>query len=145
MTKMKSESLCKEDENPYKLQTESKGHAGYSTSKPASANTIHPSKQKRAIEATVSTLTSLALPDCSESSTNSSENSADSPWEDDNAASMSKRKHNPTGIARRLVTCSKPLSHRATVVCPQLLVRALKSQPHVNQQSTRLSTRELLR
>ena len=72
------------------------------------------------MEATVSTLTSLALPDCSESSTDSSENSTDSPWEDDNAASMSKRKHNPTGIARRLVICSKLSSHGAAEVCRQL-------------------------
>ena len=90
MTKMKGEWLCKEDENIYKLQTENKGHVGYSTGKPASANTIHPSERKRAVEATVFTLTSLALPDCSESSTDSSENSTHSPWEDDNAASMSK-------------------------------------------------------
>ena len=120
MTKMKGEWLCKEDENLYKLQIESKGHVGYSTGKPASANTIHPSKRKRAMEATVPTLTSLALPDCSESSTDSSENSTDSPWEDDNAASMSKRKHYPTGIARRLVTCSKLSPHGAAVVCRQL-------------------------
>ena len=121
MTKiMKGERLCKEDENLYELQIESKGHIGYSTGKPASANTIHPSKRKNAMEATVSTLTSLALPDCSESSTDSSENSTDSPWEDDNAASMSKRKHNPTGIARCLVTCSKLSSHGAAVVCRQL-------------------------
>ena len=33
---------------------------------------------------------------------------------------MSKRKHNPTGIARRLVTCSKLSSHGAAVVCCQL-------------------------
>ena len=111
MTKMKSDWLCKEDENLYKLKIESKGHVVYSTGKPASANTTQPSKRKRGMEATVSTLTSLALPDCSESSTESSENSTDSPWEDDNAASMSKRKYNPTGIVRRLVTCSKLSSH----------------------------------
>ena len=115
MTVMKGEWLCKEDENLYKLQIESKCHG-----KPASANTIHPSKRKRATEATVPTLASSALPDCSESSTDSSENSTDSPWEDDNAASMFKRIHNPTGIARRLVTCSKLLSHGAAVVCRQL-------------------------
>ena len=56
MTKMKSEWLCKEDENPYKLLTESKGHVGYSAGKPASANTIHPSKRKRAMEATIGTI-----------------------------------------------------------------------------------------
>ena len=120
MTKIKGEWLCKEDENLYKLQIESKGHVGYSTGKPASANAIHPSKRKRAMEVTVSTLTSIALPDYSESSMDSSENSTDSPWEDDNAASMSKRKQNPTGIARRLVTCSKLSSHGAAVVCRQL-------------------------
>ena len=115
MTKMKGEWLCKEDENLYKLQIESKGHVGYSTGKPASTNTTHPSEigqWKR--------LTSLALPDCSESSTDSTKNSTDIPWEDDNAALMSKRKHNPTGIARRLVTYSKLLSHGAAVVCRQL-------------------------
>ena len=117
---MKGEWLCKEVENLYKLQIEKKDHVGYSTGKPASANTIHPFKRKRSIEATVSTLTSLALPDCSESSTDSSENSTDSPWKDDDAASMSKRKHNPTGIVRRLVTCSKLSSHGAAVVCRQL-------------------------
>ena len=120
MTKMKGEWLCKKDENLYKLQIESNVHVGYSTGKSANTNTIHPSKRKRAMEATVSTLTSLALPDCSESSTDSSENSTDSPWEDDNAASMSKRKHNPTGTARLLVTCSKLSSHGAAVVCRQL-------------------------
>ena len=112
--------MCKEDENLYKLQIESKGHVGYSTGKPASSNTIHPSKQKRAMEATVSTLTSLALPDCSKSSIDSSENSTDSPWEGNDAASMSKRKRNSTGIARLLVTCSKLSSHRVAVVCCQL-------------------------
>ena len=112
--------LCKEDEKLYKLQIESKGNVGYLTGKPASTNTIHPSKRKRAMEATVSTLTSLALPDCSESSTDTSDNSTDSPWKGDNAASMSKRKHNPTGIARCLVTYSKLSSHGAVVVCRQL-------------------------
>ena len=33
---------------------------------------------------------------------------------------MSKRKHNPTGIARHLVTCSKLSSNGAAVVCCQL-------------------------
>ena len=77
VTKMKGKWLCKEDENLYKLQIESKGYVGYSTGKPASTNNIHPSKRKRAMEATVSTLTNLALPDCSESRTDSSESSKD--------------------------------------------------------------------
>ena len=60
VTKMRGEWLCKEDENLYKLQIESKGHVGYLTGKPASriTKTIHPSMQKRAMEATVSTHTS---------------------------------------------------------------------------------------
>ena len=118
--------MCKEDDNLYKLQIESKGRVGYSSGKSGGANTIHPYKRKRAMEATVSTLTSSAIPDCSESSTDSFDNSTDSPWEDDNEASTSKSKHNPTVIARRLVT------------------RALKSQPQVSQESTRLSSRKLL-
>src|ERR1700761_1138310 len=72
------------------------------------------------MEATVSTFTSSAPPDCSESYTDSSNNSKDSPWEDENEASTSTRKHNPTGIARRLVTSSKLSSHGAAKVCRQL-------------------------
>jgi hypothetical protein len=120
VTNVKGEWMCKEDENLYKLQIESKGQVGYSTGKPASAKTIHPSKRKKAIEATVSRLTSSAPPDCSESSTDSSDNSKDSHWHDENAASTSTRKHNPTGIARRLVTSSKLSSHGAAKVCRQL-------------------------
>lgn len=126
MTKVKGEWMCKEDENLYKLQIESKGRVGYSSGKPGGANTIHPSKRKRAMEATVSTLTSSAIPDCSESSTDSFDNSTDSPWEDDNAASTSKRKHNPTGIARRLVTSSKLSSHGAATVCHQLSAEGIE-------------------
>src|SRR5206468_1821949 len=40
--------------------------------------------------------------------------------EDENAASTSIRKHNPTGMARRLVTSSKLSSHGAAKVCRQL-------------------------
>ncbi|XP_033001400.1 uncharacterized protein LOC117044702 [Lacerta agilis] len=101
VTKVKGEWMCKEDENLYKLQTESKGQVGYSTNKRASAKTTHPSKRKKAMEATVSpesTLTSSAPPDCSESYTDSSDNSKDSPWEDENEASTRTRKHNPTGM-----------------------------------------------
>src|SRR5206468_7286076 len=72
------------------------------------------------MEATVSTLTSSEPPDCSESNTDSSDNSKDSPWEDENAASTSTRKHNPTGMARRLVTSLKLSSHGAARVCRQL-------------------------
>ena len=90
MTKVKSEWMCKEDESLYKLQSESKGQVGCSTGKPASGpitKTIHPSKQKKAVKATVSTLTSSAPPDWSESSTgsDSSDNSKDTPWNDENA------------------------------------------------------------
>ena len=53
VTKVKGEWMCKEDENLYKLQIESKGQVGYSTGKRASAKTIHPSKRKKAVEATV--------------------------------------------------------------------------------------------
>lgn len=120
VTKAKGEWMCKEDENLYKLQIESKGQVGYSTGKPASAKTIHPSKRRKVMEATVSTLTSSPPPDYSESSTDSSDNSKDSPWEDENAALMSTRKHNPTGVARRLITSSKLSSHRAAKVCRQL-------------------------
>lgn len=120
VTKVKGEWMCKEDENLYKLQIESKGQVGYSTGLPASAKTIHPSKRSKTMEATVSTLTSSEPPDCSESSTDSSDNSKDSPWEDENAASTSTRKHNPTGMARRLVTSSKLSSHGAAKVCRQL-------------------------
>ena len=59
MTKVKVNGCGK---NLYKLQIESKGQVGYSTSKPASAKTIHTSKLKKAIKAIVSTLTSSAPP-----------------------------------------------------------------------------------
>lgn len=71
VTKVKGEWLCKEDENLYKLQIESKGQVGYSTGKPASAKTIHPSKRRKTMEATVSTPSSSAPPDCSGTSTDS--------------------------------------------------------------------------
>lgn len=120
VTKVKGEWMCKEDKNLYKLQIESKSQVGYSTGKPASAKTIHPSKRKKGMEATVSTLSSSETPDCSERSTDSSDNSKDTPWEDENIASTSTRKHNRTGIARRLVTSSKLSSHGASKVCRQL-------------------------
>lgn len=118
VTKVKGEWMCKEDENLYKLQIESKGQVGYSTGLPASGKTIHPSKRRKTMEATVST--NSEPPNCSESNTDSSDNSKDSHWEDENAASTSTRKHNTTCIARRLVTSSKLSSHGAAKVCRQL-------------------------
>ena len=41
-------------------------------------------------------------------------------WMSKEQASTSTRKHNPTGIARRLVTSSKLSSHGAAKVCRQL-------------------------
>lgn len=120
VTKVKGEWLCKEDENLYKLQIESKGQVGYSTGKPASNKTIHPSKRRKTMEVTDSILSSSVTPDYYETSSNSSNTSNDSPWEDEAAASTSTRKHNPTGIARRLVTSSKLSSHGAAKVCHQL-------------------------
>ncbi|CAH0558880.1 unnamed protein product [Brassicogethes aeneus] len=96
-----------------KLQIKSKGQVSYSTGLPASLKTIHPSKLRKTMEATVSTLTISKPPDCSESNTDSSDNSKDSPWKDENAESTSTRKHNRTGIARRLVTSSN-LSSRGS-------------------------------
>lgn len=63
---------------------------------------------------------SSAPPNCSEISTNSSDNSKNSPWENKNATSTSTKKHNQTDIARRLVISSKLLSHGAAKVCHQL-------------------------
>ena len=51
---------------------------------------------------------------------NSPDNSKDTPLGDENVASTSKRKHNPTRIARCLVTNSKLSSHGAAKVCSQL-------------------------
>lgn len=139
--------MFKEDENLYKRHIESKGQVDYSTSKLASSKTIRPSKRKKAMKATVprSTLSNSVPSDCFKTSTDSSDNSKDSPLEDKNAASTSTRKHNPTGVARRLVTSSKLSFHETPKVCRRFLVNALKSQPHVSQQSLRLSTRELIR
>ena len=55
---------------------------------------------------------SVAL-DSFESSTNSCDTSEDSSWEDKTAPSTSTRKHNPTGVAKQLVTSLK-LSTRTT-------------------------------
>ena len=104
ITKVKGEWLCKEDENLYKLQVESQGQVGYSTGKPASAKTIHPSKRRKITSVTTSTMAAPSEQSETSSSTDSCDTSEDSSWEDEAAASTSTRKHNPTGIARRLVT-----------------------------------------
>lgn len=116
VTKVKGEWMRKEDEDLYKLQIEGKGRVGYSTGKLASSKAIYPSKRKKAKEATVSrsTVDSSAPPE--ETSTDSSGNRKGISWEDENAASTSTRKHNPTGVARRLVTRSKLSSHGAAKI-----------------------------
>ena len=120
VTKFNGEWLCKEDENLYKLQIRSKGRLGYSTGKHADVNSIHPSKRKKSMEANVSTLTSSSIPVCSDGSTDSTDNSKDSLWADENAESPTKRRHNSTSIARRLITSSKLSSHKAERVCRHL-------------------------
>ena len=47
VTQVKGQWLCKQDENLYKLQIQSKGQVGYSTGRPASVKTIHPSKRRK--------------------------------------------------------------------------------------------------
>ena len=47
------------NENLKKFHKKNKGRAGYSTSKPASMKTIHPSMWMKTTEATPSSLTSL--------------------------------------------------------------------------------------
>ncbi len=128
VTKVKGEWLCKEDENLYKLQIESKGQIGYSTGQLASAKTIHPSKRRKTMKATASALSSSAPTAqlSSDTSTDSSDTSEDSPWEDVAAASTSTRKHNPTGVARRLVSSSKLSFHGAAKVCRQLSDEGIK-------------------
>ncbi|CAH0551079.1 unnamed protein product [Brassicogethes aeneus] len=79
-----------------------------------------PLGRDKIIEATVSTLTTSGPPDCSQSNTDSSNNSKYITWEDENEASTRTRKYNPTGIARRLVTSSKLSFHGAAKVCRQL-------------------------
>ena len=78
VTKVKGQWLCKEDENLYRLQIESKGQVGYSTGKPASIKTVHPSKRRRASEANVSdsaTACSSVAPHSSEIDTTSCDSS----------------------------------------------------------------------
>ena len=73
VTKVKDKWLCKEDKNLYKRQIQSKGQVGYSTGKRACAQTIHPSKRRKTLEANVSNLataSSSVASDSSESSSN---------------------------------------------------------------------------
>lgn len=140
VTKVKGQWFCKEDENLYRLQIESKGQVGYSTGKPASAKTIHPSKRRRTSEVNVSdsaTACSSVASDSSETVTASCDSSEDSSWEDEAEPSTSTRKHHSTGVARRLVTSSKLSIHGAARVCRQLSSEGMEiptpSQPGIQK------------
>lgn len=63
------------------MQIKTKGQVGYSIGKPSSAKNIHPSKQKKAMEATVPrfTLSSSVPPDCFKIIPDPSNNSKDNP------------------------------------------------------------------
>ena len=120
VTKVKGEWLFKKDKNLYKRQIQSKDLVGYSIDKRASAQTIHPSRRRKTLEAKVSNLAiarSSVASDSSKSSTNSCDTSKDSSWEDEAAPSTSTKKHNPTGVARRLVTSSKLSTYRTAKLC----------------------------
>ncbi|ELT91427.1 hypothetical protein CAPTEDRAFT_195363 [Capitella teleta] len=117
VTKLNGQWLNKEDEKLFKLQIETKGQVGYSTGKPASPLTIHPSKRRKPAEA------SSSAQDCPKWDTvscDSSDTSEESDWEKEPSASPGKREHNPTGVARRLVTGAKLSTHGAARVCRQL-------------------------
>ena len=123
VTKEKGEWLCKEDKELYKLQIQSKGQVGYSTGKLASVQTIHPSKRRKTLEASAPNLaTASSSVDLvsSESSSDSSDTSEESSWEDEAAPSASKRKHDSTGVAKRLVISSKLSTHKTSKLCHQL-------------------------
>ena len=121
VTKIKSEWLCKEDKDLCKLQIQSKGHVGYSTGKHAGVQTIHPYKRWKTPEAiasnTATANSSVAL-DSSWSSSNLSDISEDSSWEDEASPSTSTRRHNSISVARQIVTTSKLSTYRTARLCP---------------------------
>ena len=122
VTKVKGKWLCKDDKNLYKRQIQSKDQVDYSTGKRASAQTTHPSKRGKALEANVSNLATASSSVASgsfETSTDVSDTSEDSFWEDEAAPTKRTRKHNPTGVARRLVTSSKLSTYRTARLCCQ--------------------------
>ena len=63
--------------------------------------------------------------------------SEESLWKEDAEVSSRKRKHNPTGAARRLVTSAKLSTHGAARVCRQLSGEGIKgaapSQPAIHK------------
>ena len=136
VTKVKGEWLCKENKNLYKRQVHSKGQVGYSTGKRASAQTSHPSKRRKTVKAILTNLetpSSSVASDFFESSINSCDTSEDSSWEDKAAPSTSTRKHNLSGVARRLVTSSKLPTYRTARPCRQLSGEGIEI-PNASQQ-----------
>ena len=140
VTKVKGQWLCTEDENLYRLQIEIKGQKGYSTGKPASIKTIHPSKRRRASEDTVSdsaTACSSVAPHSSETDSTSCDYSECSSWEDETKPSTCTKKHHSTSIARRLVTSSNLSTNSAARVCRQLSNEGIEiptpSQPGIHK------------
>lgn len=95
VTQVKGQWLCKEDEDLYKLQIQSKGQVGYSTGKPASAKTTHPSKRRKTLPATdsnspkASTSAEIVSSETGTDSCNTSEESEDSSWEEEAGVSAS--------------------------------------------------------
>ena len=71
MTKVKGKWLCKKDKHLYKQQIQSKDQVCYLTGKHARAQTSHPSKQRKTLEANVSNLATVSSSVASDSSKNS--------------------------------------------------------------------------
>jgi hypothetical protein len=148
VTNVKGEWMCKEDENLYKLQIESKGQVGYSTGKPASAKTIHPSKRKKAIEATVSDCPHLPaqrhliVPKVARTHPTTAKTVIGMMRMQHQRAQGNITQQALQDALLQVQSCRPTEQQRCAA---SFLVRALKSQPHVSQQSSRLCTQELLR
>ena len=67
----------------------------------------------------MATANSSVASDSFETSTDVCDTSEDSLWEDEAAPTKRTRKHNPTGVARRLVTSSKLSIYRTARLCRQ--------------------------
>ena len=124
ITKLDGEWLSTEDKKLYLLQVETSGQVGYSTGKPASKATIHPSKRRRTATGSSDDNTLQVTHNESELTDTTSDggDTSQEEWQDqeESKSTKHKRAYNKTGVGRRLVTGSNLSSRKAAKVCQQL-------------------------
>ena len=112
LTKVDGDWLCSEDKKLYNIQLNSQGRIGYTTSKFAAKETIHPSKRRRRSSPIIEREFCISDNSCEEKDDNSSYSEAED--------HIKKRNHSSTKIAVQIAIKQKISTRKAANICSSI-------------------------